>query len=326
MRIIFSYKIFLCILHGYNFITILKITPNTLNSKFFNWFLFVGLSFIWGSSFILIKEGLVCLTALQVASLRIISSGLVLLPSTIKTFKEIPKNKIFIIFMSGALGSLIPAYLFCIAEQKIDSSLAGVLNSLTPIFVIICGALFFHISTAANKTFGIIIAFMGSVLLFLSQPGFAQHSNTLNVSLVVLATMLYGFNVNMVHRYLQHIPSVRIAALALSLNAVPAFIVLYLTGYFKLDFSSKEILLSTVFSCVLGFFGTAIATILFYILLKRAGSIFASMVTYGIPTVAIIWGIIYGEQVGWKQAGCLAIILFGVYVVNRQVTKSLVKG
>jgi len=228
--------------------------------------------------------------------------------------------------MFGALGSLIPAYLFCIAEQKIDSALAGVLNSLTPIFVIICGALFFHISTAANKIFGITIAFMGSVLLFLSQPGFAEHSNALYVSLVVLATMLYGFNVNMVHRHLHHIPSVRIAALALSLNAVPALLVLYFTGYFKLDFSNKGILLSTVFSCVLGIFGTAVATILFYILLKRAGSIFASMVTYGIPTVAIIWGIIYGEQVGWKQAGCLAIILFGLHVVNRKVNKSLVKG
>jgi drug/metabolite transporter (DMT)-like permease len=159
---------------------------------------------------------------------------------------------------------------------------------------------------------------MGSVLLFLSQPGFAEHSNALYVSLVVLATMLYGFNVNMVHRHLHHIPSVRIAALALSLNAVPALLVLY--------FSNKGILLSTVFSCVLGIFGTAVATILFYILLKRAGSIFASMVTYGIPTVAIIWGIIYGEQVGWKQAGCLAIILFGLHVVNRKVNKSLVKG
>ncbi|MEO8236241.1 MAG: DMT family transporter [Flavobacterium sp.] len=288
-----------------------------MNSKFLNWFLFIVLSFIWGSSFILIKEGLVSLNAYQVASLRIISSGLVLLPSAIKTFKEIPKNKIFIIFTSGALGNLIPAYLFCIAEQKIDSALAGVLNSLTPIFVIISGAIFFHISTAANKTFGIIIALMGSLLLFLSQPGFAQHSNALSVSLIVLATLSYGFNVNMVHRHLQHVPSVRIAALALSLNAVFALLVLYFTGYFKLDFSNKGILLSTFFSCVLGIFGTAVASILFYILLKRAGSIFASMVSYGIPTVAIIWGIIYGEQVGWKQVGCLAIILLGVFVANR---------
>ena len=293
-----------------------KITYQALNSKFINWFIFIILSFIWGSSFILIKEGLIGLTALQVASLRIVSSGLVLLPTAVKTFRQIPKNKIFIIFMSGILGSLLPAYLFCIAEQGIGSALAGVLNSLTPIFVIICGALFFNSKAAANKITGIIIAFAGSVLLFFSQTGFAQNSNALYVSLVVLATILYGFNVNMVHRHLSNVPSVRIAAVALSLNAIPALIVLYFTGYFKLDFSNKAVLLSTAFSCVLGIFGTAVATIIFYILLKRAGSIFASMVTYGIPVVAIIWGIIYGEEVGWKQAGCLVIILLGVYVAN----------
>ncbi|MEP6711439.1 MAG: DMT family transporter [Ferruginibacter sp.] len=291
-----------------------------MNNKFLNWFIFIVLSFIWGSSFILMKEGLVSLTAFQVASLRIISSGLVLLPIAIKTFRAIPKNKIFTIFMSGVLGSLLPAYLFCVAEQGIDSALAGVLNSLTPIFVIICGALFFKNAVAANKIVGIFIAFTGSVLLFLSQPGFAQHSNALYVSFVVLATMLYGFNVNMVHRHLSNIPSVRIAALALSLNAIPALIVLYFTGYFKLDFSSNTILLSTAYSCILGIFGTAVATILFYILLKRAGAVFASMVTYGIPIVAIMWGVIYGEQVGWIQAGCLVIILLGVYVVNRKIS------
>lgn len=292
--------------------------PDFLNNKFLNWFLFVTLSFIWGSSFILMKEGLEKLTAFQVASLRIISSGLVLLPTAIKTFREIPKNKIGSIFISGLLGSLLPAYLFCIAEQGIDSALAGVLNSLTPIFVIICGALFFQNVTTRYKILGIIIAFAGSVLLFFSQPGVSQPGNTLYVSLIVLATILYGFNVNMVHRHLSAIPSIRIAALALSLNAVPALIVLYFTNYFKLDFTDRGILFSTAFSFVLGIFGTAIATILFYILLKRAGSIFASMVTYGIPAFAIMWGIIYGEQVGILQAICLGIILVGVFVANRK--------
>jgi drug/metabolite transporter (DMT)-like permease len=266
------------------------------------------------------KEGLIELNPFQVASLRIISSGLVLLPIAIKTFKKIPKDKIFVIFMSGMLGSLVPAYLFCIAEQKIDSALAGVLNSLTPIFVIICGALFFQSKTPANKIIGIIIAFTGSALLCLSQPGFAQNSNILYVLLILLATLLYGFNVNMVHRHLHNIPSLQIAALALSLNAVPAFIVLYFTGYFNLNFADKGVLMSSFFSCVLGVFGTAVATVLFYMLLKRAGSVFASMVTYGIPLVAILWGKIYGEQVGWKQAACMIIILVGVYIVNKKRT------
>jgi len=289
-----------------------------LSSKFINWLIFIALSFIWGSSFILMKEGLVALTAFQVASLRIISSGLVLFPVAYRSFKQIPGNKIFYTFMSGVLGSLLPAYLFCVAEQGIDSALAGVLNSLTPIFVIIIGALFFQSKTSTNKVIGILVAFAGSFLLFLSQPNFSEHNNAFYVLLIVIATIMYGINVNMVSRHLKNIPSLQIASLALSLNAIPALVVLYFTGYFKLDFSDHAILFSTGFSFVLGIFGTAIASIIFYMLIKRAGAVFSSMVTYGIPFVAIMWGIIYGEKIGWKQVICLLIILTGVYVANRK--------
>lgn len=225
--------------------------------------------------------------------------------------------------MSGTLGSLLPAYLFCIAEEEIDSALAGVLNSLTPIFVIIIGALFFKARTPTNKVIGIIIAFSGSVLLFFSQPNFSEKSNFFYILLVVIATIMYGLNVNMVHRYLNHIPSIQIASLALGLNAIPALVVLYFTGYFDLDLSNKAVLSSTGFSALLGIGGTAIASIIFYMLIKRAGAVFSSMVTYGIPVVAIMWGIIYGEQVGWKQVLSLAVILGGVYVANLKFKKEM---
>ncbi len=288
-----------------------------MNSKIVNWIIFISLSIIWGSSFILMKEGLKYLTAYQVASLRIISSGLVLLPIAYKSYRQIPRNKILYTFMSGVLGSLLPAYLFCIAEQGIDSALAGVLNSLTPIFVIIVGAIFFQSKTSPNKVWGILIAFAGSVLLFFSQPGFSTNSNSFYVALVVIATIMYGINVNMVHRHLHHIPSLQIASLALTLNALPAAIVLYFTGYFKLQFS-HGILVSTGYAFLLGIGGTAIASVIFYMLIKRAGAVFASMVTYLIPIVAIIWGYFYGEVIGWKQVGGLMVILAGVYLANRR--------
>lgn len=294
-----------------------------MNNKPINWLLFILLSFIWGSSFILMKEGMRGLTAFQVASIRIIAAGIVLLPVAINSIRLIPKRLMFIVFMSGALGSLIPAYLFCIAEQKIDSALAGVLNSLTPIFVIIAGAMFFNNRIAANKVVGILIAFFGSVLLFLFQPGFSSNSNVIHISYIIIATALYGYNVNMVHKYLKQIPSIRIAAVAMLLNAIPAFIVLFLTGYFNQDLLDKNVLIATGYSSILGIFGTAVATILFYMLLKRAGSVFASMVTYGIPIVAIFWGIIYGEEVGWKQVLGMAVILLGVFVVNRKPTQTV---
>jgi drug/metabolite transporter (DMT)-like permease len=289
-----------------------------LNSNFFNWFLFVLLSIIWGSSFILMKEGMVGLSSYQVASLRIISAGIVLLPMALMSLRLIPKKLMWYVFFSGTLGSLIPAYLFCLAEEKIDSGLAGVLNSLTPIFVILSGALFFQSRASIYKIIGILIALFGSVLLFLFQPHFSEGNNLLQILYVLLATAFYGYNVNMVNKHLRHIPSIRIAAVAMLLNSIPALVVLFFTGYFSENIFDRQVLISTGYSAILGIFGTAIATILFYMLLKRAGSIFASMVTYGIPIVALLWGVVYGEEVGWKQVFGMGVILIGVWVANRK--------
>ena len=260
------------------------------------------------------------LSPFQVASLRVLSSGVILLPITIKHIRKIPLQKLGIVFLSGSLGSLIPAFLFCIAEQKIDSALAGALNSLTPIFVIITGVLFFKATISAKKTTGILIAFLGSMLLLFSKNNIHAELNFSMTLLIVLATLLYGFNVNMVAKNLLQIPSLYIAAVALSLNALPALGVLIYTGYFNLQLSDPKILQATGAAVVLGLLGTAIATVLFYILVKRASAIFASMVTYGIPFVAIGWGIIYGESFGLLQALCLVVILAGVYYANKKTT------
>ena len=292
---------------------------NIVNKGFLNWFIFIILSIIWGSSFIMIKEGLLRLTAFQVASLRIVFAGIVLLPWAIKNLKQVPKNKLGVIFISGVLGSLLPAYLFCVAELGIDGALAGTLNSLTPIFVIITGALFFSLKTSANKILGICIAFIGSILLLLSKGDMQESQNLIYVSYVVLATICYGFNVNMVHMHLHNIGSLQIASVALTLNAIPALIVLYFTGYFSLPLSDSGILYSTGHAALLGILGTAVASIIFYVLIKRAGAVFSSMVTYGIPIIANFWGMLYGEEVGLKQFGCLALILAGVYLANRKV-------
>lgn len=287
------------------------------DNKLFNWFIFIILSVIWGSSFVLMKEGLVGLSALQVASFRIISSGLILMPIAVKCIRIIPQNKLALIFLSGVLGSLLPAYLFCIAEQKIDSSLAGTLNALTPIFAIIIGALFFKTNTAKNKIVGIVISFLGSLLLFFAQPTFSENSNIVDVLLVVIATLCYGINVNLVGKYLKDIPSINIVSVALFSNAVPAAFVLYYSGYFDENIFSKAMLVSTGYTIVLGVIGTAAATVIFYMLIKRAGVVFSSMVTYAIPAVALVWGVVYGETVGWTQLVCLLVLLSGVYIANR---------
>jgi drug/metabolite transporter (DMT)-like permease len=291
-----------------------------VSKKLTNWLLFFLLSVIWGSSFVLMKIGLDNhFTPYQVAALRIVAAGLILLPIAVKALGKVPSNKLPLIFLSGALGSFFPAFLFCIAEQELDSSLAGMLNSLTPIFVILLGALFFKKETPLNKVVGILIAFTGSIILVLSKGPVKTTDNLINPLLVVLATIMYGMNVNIVSKYLSHLSSLQVAALALSSNAIPALFILFFTGFFSLSFSDVHVLRGAAASVVLGVGGTAIATILFYNLVKRAGPIFASMVTYGIPFVALILGIyFYNEGFNVQKGIGLIIMLFGVYWANKK--------
>lgn len=256
------------------------------------------------------------LTAFEVASVRILASGLVLLPVALRAFQTFPRKKIAYAFLSGILGSLLPAYLFCYAEVKVDSALAGTLNSLTPIFVIIAGVSFFKQVISRNKVLGILVAFAGSALLLLGKKTSGTFSNLPEVGLIVIATVMYGFNVNLVHRHLKEFPAIKVVSIALALCSVPALVVLLASGFFQQEFGYST-WYSFSAAAVLGIFGTSIASILFYKLINRAGVVFASMVTYGIPFVANFWGLVLGEQIGWIDVLCLIIILAGVYVANR---------
>lgn len=262
------------------------------------------------------KEGLRAFTPYQVASLRMLFAGLVLLPFAIKAFRKIPKDKMGLVLISGLVGNFIPAYLFCIAETKIDSALAGILNSLTPLFTILVGILFYKVQTSAIKILGILIGFIG--LTFLMLTGKELHLDHLSyASLVLIATLFYGINVHTVGRYLKAISSIQIASVAFSFLILPSAAVLYFTGYFKMNFDDPLVVHSTLSSAVLGMVGTSMASILFYYLVKKAGILFGSLVTYGIPVVAVAWGLIYGESLAPLQILCLAVILLGVYIVNR---------
>ena len=288
-----------------------------MRDKLINWGLFTILSLIWGSSFILMKAGMNQLTPYDVASIRILSAGLVLIPFARRALLEVPRNKLALVILSGLLGSFFPAYLFCIAETRIDSSLAGILNALTPLFTIIIGISFFQLKAHWRKILGVVIGFVGLYLL-VSPTGDIHFTNVSYILLVLLATVLYGINVNMVGRHMHGLGSINIASLAFVFLIIPSLIILYINGYFALPLGDKSVLISTLASAVLGIMGTAVASILFYMLVKRAGTLFASMVTYGIPFIAVMWGLLYGEQVTLWQVGCLGVILGGVYLVNRK--------
>jgi drug/metabolite transporter (DMT)-like permease len=295
-----------------------------LKDKMINWGIFILLSLIWGSSFKLMKIGMGALSAYQVAALRMITAGVVLLPFAVNAYKKIPSNKIGLVFLSGIFGNFFPAFLFCVAEIKIDSSLAGILNALTPLFTIVIGVLFFELKVSKNRLIGVIVGFIGLTLLFLAK-GNITLTYISYAFLVLLATVFYGLNVNLIGRYLKEIGSLNIASLAFCMLIPPAIIILFATGFLKLNLIARPVLIAESASSILGIFGTAIASILFYVLVKRSGGLFASTVTYGIPFVAVFWGQLSGEKITLPQVVCLGIILIGVYLANKVETKNPVQ-
>jgi drug/metabolite transporter (DMT)-like permease len=249
-----------------------------------------------------------------------LSAGLVLIPFVKKAWQSIPRAQVGRVMLSGLIGSFFPAYLFCMAETKIDSALAGILNALTPLFTLLVGIFFFQLKARVLQIVGTLIGFVGLSLLMVLGTGF-QWGNIGYSMLVILATLLYGLNVNMVGRYMKGIGALDIASLAFVLLIIPSLTILAYTGYFQMALLKPSVLQSSAAAGVLGIMGTAIASIIFYMLVKRAGPVFASMVTYGIPFVAVAWGLLRNEQINGRQLFSLLIILVGVYLVNKPQKK-----
>ncbi|HEX5154189.1 MAG TPA: DMT family transporter [Parafilimonas sp.] len=289
-----------------------------LNTQTLKWLLFSLLALIWGSSFILMKIGLQHLNAFQVASIRILSAGLVMLPFAISGWRKVPGNKIITVIIAGLLGNFCPAFLYCIAEIKIDSALTSILNALTPLCAIIIGIAFFKLAVTRQKVLGVVTGFIGLVLLPVASEGAISFANISYASFVLIATICYGTNVHVVNHYLKELSSIDIASIALSCFIPPCILILVFTGFFHLPLAQHEFIFSVAASFILGALGTALASVWFYTLVKTAGSIFASLVTYGIPFIAVLWGLIFGEHITVFAIGCLLIILAGVYIVNRK--------
>jgi drug/metabolite transporter (DMT)-like permease len=288
------------------------------NEKIIKWALFSLLCIIWGSSFILMKWSKDELNWAQIASLRIFSAGVVMLPFAFFYFFKIPAKKLPLVILSAICGNLLPAYLFAGAIAKnIDSGLAGILNSLTPICVVVIGIVFFRSKVESRKIIGVVVGFAGLTLLTIAGNKGISLENMEYTLWILLATLLYGLNINIVSHYLKDINPIHLAVVSLACMVIPTGIVLWQQDFIYLPFDESATFWSTIASVMLGITGTAFATVLFYMLVKRAGGLFASLVTYGIPFIAIAWGFVFGENISALQIGCLGIILCGVYLANR---------
>ena len=267
------------------------------------------------------KDSSIGLSGMQIAALRIFSAGLVFVPFAFFYFSKIPRQKLRIVILSAVFGNLLPAFFFATAMTKIDGSLGGILNSLTPICVVVIGIIFFKDKIKSQKIAGVLIGFLGLLLLTITPALMGEKTisftNVGYMLMILAATLLYGINVNMVGHYLKNVNPIHVATVSLAFMTIPAGLILWQQGFLHLNFNDPNVLHSIRDITALGVAGSAIATALFYILVQKAGILFASLVTYGIPFIALLWGLYDHEKITWIQPFCLAIILFGVYLANR---------
>jgi drug/metabolite transporter (DMT)-like permease len=287
-----------------------------MNGNQSKWLYLSLLAMIWGSSFILIELGLDALNPFQLGSLRIIFAAIFLLSISFRSLPKIPRHQWKYVALAGLFGNFVPAYFFAIAETEISSSVTAILNSLTPVNALILGVSFFGLAVQRAQAIGVTVGLAGTILLILSGAIDNPARNYWFAGFVLVATLCYATNVNLVKRYLSDLSPMAITAGNFAVMLIPAIIILCCSG--PLDVGNPAVQRSALFVMILGIFGTGIANVIFYRLIQMSSPVFATQVTYLIPIVACGWGVYYGEVLtAWQLVGA-AIILVGVYLAGKK--------
>lgn len=286
-------------------------------------YLILGLlAFTWGSSFILMNLGMKSptghdvFTAVEVATLRISIAFIVLFPFAVYYIKKLPKNKFLPVFLVGLFGNGLPAYLFTIAETKISTSLAGMLNSTTPIFAVLIAAGIFKEKFSTVNYVGLLIGFLGATGLILAGEKDIE-ANLPYSALILIATVCYAISVNIIRQYLKGLNAIAVTSVAFLYIGIPCVSYLFTTNFTHTLVNNPFAKSSFIFICILAIGGTALAVILFNYLVGMIGAMRASSVTYLIPVTAIFWGLIFNEPIHFYKYIFMVIILTGVWLINK---------
>ena len=263
------------------------------------------------------KRGLESFTVMQVGALRVSIASIVLFVFGFKHLKIINKKNFWYLLSAGIAGNFLPAFLFAKAQTELDSGITGILNSVVPIFTVILGIFVFNIKVKHNQILGIIIGFIGSAVLILQGASISPDTNFYYTGFVIAGSLSYAINSNIVKKYLYKEKAISITVSAFSMLLIPALIILINTGFFtEYNFEPTQNL-SLFYIAILAVLGTSISVMMFNYLIQISSPVFATSVTYIIPIVAIAWGFTDGEILSIAQLGGVAIILSGIYLVNK---------
>ena len=225
---------------------------------------------------------------------------------------------------AGALGNFVPIFLFPMAQLKVSSSMAGILDTLVPVFVLILGFSFFKMRSKAIQWFGAVVGFIGAAILMYFSTDGSGDSEVGYSLLIVLATACYAASALIVNQKLQHVPSLKLSASVFTVWMFPSIIILLFSGFFR-EFQGTSVQLQGLgYLSILSIVGTALAMLLYFRLIQTTSAVFASMVTYLLPIVAVFWGLLAGESFNtWYVLGGV-LILSGIYMVQEKNVEEIV--
>ncbi len=293
-----------------------------LKNRGWQWLTLLFLSFIWGSSFILMKKGLRSYSHDQVAAFRIFISFLAFLPFGIKNLKKVTRDNIYSLLIVGFIGSTIPAFLFTKAQTQVDSSLAGILNSITPLFTLVIGLLFYKSTAKLINAIGVFLGLTGALGLITYSTNGGNILDNINYYglFIVVATICYGINVNQVKYKIKGLNGLELTSMAFMFVGPFAGIYLLFTD-FSFTFSTNDYMLNLGYIAILAVIGTVLALVIFNTLIQHTSALFGASVTYFIPVFAIMWGLFDNENLSLIQFLWIGLIFTGVYLVNKRSKK-----
>jgi drug/metabolite transporter (DMT)-like permease len=277
-----------------------------------DWSIFTAIGLIWGASFLFIAIGLESLEPGLITSLRVSlgALALALLPGTRLRLRA--EDRVRILTLSVVWVG-IPFTLFPLAEQHINSAVTGLLNGAVPMFTAAFGLAFFGRRTTGPQLVGLFVGLVGVVLI--SLPSLREGSSqALGVAMVLLATCCYGLATNLAvplqARYGSRPVMARMLALA-SVLTLPY-------GLVSLPDSHAEAApLAAVF--VLGVVGTGLAYVLMGSLVGRVGPTRASFITYLIPVVSLVLGVVFrDDHVAALAVAGVALVITGAVLASKQ--------
>lgn len=283
--------------------------------------LLIILGMVWGSSFILIKRGLETFSPIHIGAYRMFAAGIVLLPIFIVWLPKAKVKNYKWFFLSGLLGNGLPAVMFSIAQTQLSSSVTGALNSLTPMFALLVGVVVYRLPFDRSKILGVLVGLSGALALILLGEKSEIQGDLAYSALVILAALFYGINLNLIKEKFAESKPMVIAAFPIVFMAIPAFFILLFTGFFEQVSFQGQAGESLGAISLLAIFGSALSLIAFNHLIQITNAVFASLTTYIIPIVALMWGVWDGESLNIYQIGGMCLILLGVVLVRMQQKK-----